>query len=555
MKPKFKKSIWMFLSVLVITAMACRFGAPAVEPVTPIIPSDEPVNQSGELSQTQRAQLIAATVQIFGLFEEGGELVPGYVGSGTILSPSGLILTNAHVASPASQGDPQNEPDTLGVAIIISEDKPAVPSYLAQVLAVDGFLDLAVIQITSTINGTAVDAGSLNLPYVEMANSDNVRVGDNINIFGFPAIGGNTITFTKGTVSGFSSESQIGDRAWIKTDATISGGNSGGLAADTNGRIIGVPTIASSGAEGLQDITDCRQIQDTNGDGVVDRNDSCIPIGGFLNGIRPVNLALPLIEAAQSGRQYTSPFAQSGVVSNPGSGNESAANFVWLDTSIATAQKCDWTNDTINSYSGEVYCVAAGFEFSGMADGQLVVEYWYLNDEKVGEYSYAWEWGESGLFGTFLPNDGNPMPDGNYRLEMFAGDALTPMGNSNEVTVSGSGGQSSQPSQPSSSADAISVYGQVYDAATNKPIPDAYIFVLTAGTTYDDWANANYSDEYILNFLQTGSDGTYEVTDIPRNVEFTLVFAAEGYYDASADNLVANDSDPESFELNVGLNK
>lgn len=555
MKPKFQKSLWMFLSVLVITAMACRFGAPAMEPVTPIAPSDEPVSTAGELTQAQRANLIAATVQIFGLFDEGGELVPGYVGSGTILSPSGLILTNAHVASPASQGDPQNEPDTLGVAIIISEDKPAVPSYLAQVLAVDGFLDLAVIQITSTVNGSAVNAGSLNLPYVELANSDNVRVGDSINIFGFPAIGGNTITFTKGTVSGFSSENQIGDRAWIKTDATISGGNSGGLAADNNGRIIGVPTIASSGAEGLQDITDCRQIQDTNGDGSVDRNDSCIPIGGFLNGIRPVNLALPLIEAAQSGRQYNSPFSQSGVVSNPGNGNESASGFVWLDTSVATAQQCDWTNDTINSYSGETLCIAAGFEFSGMTDGQLVVEHWYLNNEKVGEYSYAWEWGESGLFGTFLPNEGKPMPDGNYRLEMFAGDAQNPMGNSNEVTVSGSGGQSSQPSQPSSSEDTISVYGQVYDASTNKPIPDAYVFVLKAGTTYDDWANANYSDEYILNFLQTGNNGKYEVTGIPRGVEFTLVFAAEGYYDASADNLVANDSDPESFELNVGLNK
>ncbi|MEN9562964.1 MAG: hypothetical protein RIR73_1208, partial [Chloroflexota bacterium] len=375
MKTKFLKHLSVFLSILVITAMACRFGAPAVEPVAPIVPSDEPTSESGQLSQATRTKLISATVQIFGLFSEGGELVPGYVGSGTILSPSGLILTNAHVASPASQGDSANEPDALGVAIIVSEDKPAVPSYIAEVLAVDGFLDLAVIQIRSNINGSAVDTTSLNLPYVEMANSDQVHVGDNINIFGFPAIGGNTITFTKGTVSGFSSENPIGDRAWIKTDATISGGNSGGLAADNNGRIIGVPTIASASRD--TETSDCRQVQDTNGDGVVDSNDSCVPIGGFLNGIRPVNLAFPLLEAAQGGKQYTSPYTDAGgVVSAPGSGNESATNFVWLDTSASSVQDgCDFSDSTVNSYGESVLCIAAGFDYSGMTDGQLMVEH------------------------------------------------------------------------------------------------------------------------------------------------------------------------------------
>jgi serine protease Do len=554
MKLKSLKHIWIFVSILAITAMACRFGAPAVEPVTTTPSNDAPISTPGELSQSTRSNLIAATVQIIALANQGDDLVPLYVGSGTILTPSGLILTNAHVASPASQGEPELEPDVLGIALIVSEDKPAVPSYVAKVLAVDGYLDLAVLQIDGTVNGSAVNPGSLNLPYVELANSDDVRVGDNINIFGFPSIGGNTITFTKGNVSGFSSESRVGDRAWIKTDATISGGNSGGLAADNNGRIIGVPTIAASGAEGLQDITDCRQIQDTNGDGVVNQNDSCIPIGGFLNGIRPVNLARPLIEAAQTGRQYTSPFTQSGVVSNPGSGNETASDFVWLDTSVSTTQTCDWTNTTISSYDASALCIAAGFEYSGMADGQLVKETWYMNGEQVSEYSYAWEWGESGLFGTYLLNDGsNPMPAGTYRLEMYAGDALTLMGRSGEVTVAG-GGNQSQP-QPSSNTDTVSVYGLVYDSATNNPISGAYVFLLTSGTTYDEWADSNYNDNYIVAYLETGANGRYEITGIPRNTDFTLVYAAQGYYDAYADDLIATSSDPDSFELNVGLTK
>lgn len=550
MKPKFNKHLALFFSILAMAALACQAASPAVEPIAPASPST--TTTDGQLSSATRANLIAATVQIFGLFNEGGELVPGYVGSGTILSPSGLILTNAHVASPASQGDPANEPDALGIAMIVSEDKPAVPSYIAKVLAVDGFLDLAVIQITATINGTAVDSGSLNLPYVQMGNSDTVHVGDAINIFGFPSIGGNTITFTKGTVSGFSSEDPLGDRAWIKTDATISGGNSGGLAADGNGNIIGVPTIAASSRDA--ETSDCRQVQDTNGDGVVDRNDSCVPIGGFLNGIRPVNLAMPLIQAAQAGRQYTSPYAQSGVVSNPGSGNESASSFVWLDTSISTSSKCDWTNDTVNSYGDSALCIAAGFEYAGMIDGQLLVEHWYFDNEMIAEYSYAWEWGESGLFGTYLPNEGNPMPAGNYRVELFAGDAMTPMGNSSAVAVASGGGNQSQ-QQPSSDAGTVTVYGLIYDSATNKGIPGAYVFVLTPGTTYDQWAASNYADSYINTYLETDASGKYKITDIPRNTEFTLVFAAQGYYDSYVDNLIAGPNDPDMNEINVGLSK
>lgn len=553
MKLKSLKPFLVFISILAIAALACQGGTPQVEPITPEIPSDTPPTEAGELSSGTRANLISATVQIFGLYNDGGELVPGYVGSGTILSPSGMILTNAHVASPASQGDPQSEPDALGVAIIVSEDKPAVPTYLAEVRAVDGFLDLAIIQITSSVNGTAVDPNSLNLPYVQMGNSDNVHVGDDINIFGFPSIGGNTITFTKGTVSGFSSEDQLGDRAWIKTDTTISGGNSGGLAADNNGNIIGVPTIAAASRE--SETSDCRQVQDTNGDGVVDQNDSCVPIGGFLNGIRPVNLALPLLQAAQNGKQYTSPYTSPGVVSDPGSGTESATDFVWLDTSPSSSDKCDWTNDIVKGYQGEVLCIAAGFEFAGMTDGEILVEHWYLNNEKVAEYSYAWEWGESGLFGTYLPNDGNLMPDGSYRVELFAGDAQTPMGNSPEVTVSGSGGGSGGQSQQPSSGDTITVYGLIYDAATNNPISGAYVFVLTPGTTYAQWQNSNFNESYVNTFIEVGASGEYKITGIPRGTEFTLVFAAQGYYDSYADNLVAGPNDPDLNEINVGLSK
>ncbi|MCZ2126799.1 MAG: trypsin-like peptidase domain-containing protein [Anaerolineales bacterium] len=551
MKPTFLKSVWGFLSILVLAAVACRGGAPNVTPKATAEPSsnDSPSNAPASSS----SNLIAATVQIFGMFDKNGKLVQGYVGSGTILSPSGMILTNAHVASPASQGDDDYEPDALMVGMILSEDKPAVPSYMARVVAVDGFLDLAIIQITADAKGSPIDTSSLNLPYVQRGDSDSVHVGDTIHIFGFPAIGGNTITFTQGTVSGFSPEDQLGDRAWIKTDATISGGNSGGLAADANGRIIGVPTIAAASRD--TDTSDCRVVQDTNGDGRVDQNDSCVPIGGFLNGIRPIKLAQALIDAAVNGKQYTSPYYLPGsnVATNPGSGNESATNFVWMDTSNAASQQCDFLEQNVNAYDSSALCIVAGFDYSGMTPGEPIMERWYNGNEKIGEFNYAWDAKENGLAVTALTNGGDAMPAGKYRLELYAGDSVKLIGQSSPVVVGGGESGGSQP--PPSNADTITIYGIVYDSATNKPIPGAYVFVLTPGTTYDDWANAEYTKDYIVSYLQTDASGKYKITGIPYNTQFTLVYAAKGYYDASTDILIAKTGDPNSYELNAGLSK
>ncbi len=311
MKKRILYRIWLGFLALMLASLACRFGEPT--PPQPVDGATEPPPSS------DRATLISATVQIYGLFEQNGELVPGYVGSGTLISSDGLILTNAHVADPAAVGDPDFHPDALAVGLVSSEDRPPVFSYRAEVAAIDGFLDLAVIRIVSTIDGGAL-GGDLNLPYVPLGDSDAVHVGDHVNIYGFPAIGGETITYTDGNISGFTAEEEVGDRAWIKTDATISGGNSGGLAADDTGAIIGVPTQASSGAGG--DITDCRVVQDTNGDGVLNNQDNCIPIGGFINALRPVNLARPLINAAQTGMAYNSPYSGPEPIAS-GSGNES----------------------------------------------------------------------------------------------------------------------------------------------------------------------------------------------------------------------------------------
>jgi serine protease Do len=546
--------IWIVLSVLILTILSC-INQNGVQPVPtqvpPVLPTPVP-QKTGSTNNGQvtinRAALVKATVQIYALKDQNGKLTPVYWGSGTIISPTGLILTNAHVASPASQGDISSEPDALAVGLIDQEDKPPVFSYLAKVRAVDGYLDLAVIQVTTTMDGTNVDPNSLNLPYVPVGNSDDLHVGDHINIFGYPGIGGETITYTDGNVSGFTAEEGIGDRAWVKTDATISGGNSGGLAANDSGQIIGVPTIAASGTGG--NITDFRVVQDTNGDGVIDSNDTCIPIGGFINGLRPVNLALPLIQAAESGHAYVSPFAEQSQSTSQGSGSEAFGPITWYN---ATGGADCQLQDQVTSYPSGATSMAAGFTFSGMTDGEPWAEEWKVDGEVIYTSQYTWNSGESGSTFTCLYNSQAGMPEGNYHLELYAGQNLDRLTQSDVVVGGGSNGG---PVNPPSDQGVVSISGYVVDADSNNPIPGAEIYVLKPGIKFADWKANNFADGDLFSYAKADSQGFYSLPNkLSLDVGYTFIMFVDGYAVNYADNLVWSAQDPTDFRLDLSMSK
>ena len=254
------------------------------------IPEDDPLPPMGDVIPYQ------SVVQIIALVESGGRMVEAWSGSGTIISEDGLILTNEHVVL-----DPFVVVSDLLVAVTIQQDQAPVPLFYADVLQADYYLDLAVIKIRSDLQGNPVDLQALGIEPVTIGSSDDLQLGDPMVIIGYPGIGGQTITLTRGEVSGFTAEAPYGNRAFIKTSATIAGGNSGGLAATPQGVLVGVPTQLGSG-DLEAGIVDCRFLVDTNRDGVIDENDHCIPLGGFINAIRPISLALPLIEAAKAGQ-------------------------------------------------------------------------------------------------------------------------------------------------------------------------------------------------------------------------------------------------------------
>ncbi len=260
---------------------------------TPALPVEVPAFAEGELPVGAAVQILVEGI-VEGSVEE-------WSGSGTIISPDGLVLTNAHVAV----GDRFYQADRLIIALTVAEDKPPVPAYLAEVVQSDSALDIAVLRIAYDLSGQRIDPLTLDFPYVQLGDSDELRLGDSITILGYPGIGGETITLTRGEVSGFTAEAGYGNRAFIKTSATIAGGNSGGLATDENNKLIGIPTQVGAG-EVSGDIVDCRPLADTNRDGYINQYDTCVPTGGFINALRPINLAMPLINAAVQGKEpYT----------------------------------------------------------------------------------------------------------------------------------------------------------------------------------------------------------------------------------------------------------
>jgi S1-C subfamily serine protease len=291
---KYRNRSMRLLAAIVLTLTAGVFGSAGPSALA--------------MDQAVIARVVPTVVQLGPVIIQttgaGQRSVPFGWGSGTIVASNGYILTNHHVTDLTDavnhfRGQPgvRVMTGTLAVFLTKQADAPPVPAYLAEVVADSQQYDLAVLHITRDLSGAPVDSSKLNLPALPLGDSDKLKLGQSLAIFGYPGIGGETITFTSGDVSGFTFEAGVSGRAWIKTSASISGGNSGGTAVNDQGELVGLPTQAGSGQAGTPPV-DCRPVADTNGDGRIDDKDLCVPIGGFINALRPVNLAKDLVAQA-----------------------------------------------------------------------------------------------------------------------------------------------------------------------------------------------------------------------------------------------------------------
>ncbi len=170
-----------------------------------------------------------------------------YTGSGSIITSRGYILTNLHVVVDPDTGQMYNSRDEIYIGITVNPNSPPSIAYRARLVDKDSGWDLALLQITQRRDGSKLP-DNLNLYVLPTGNSDALSVGDALTLLGYPGLGGETITLTRGTVSGF-----LPDEGWIKTDGEINPGNSGGAALNQAGELIGVPSagISSKKPQGL----------------------------------------------------------------------------------------------------------------------------------------------------------------------------------------------------------------------------------------------------------------------------------------------------------------
>ena len=517
------KLLFLLLLLFSFTSLACQLGSALeatptprgrdndedddAEPEsTPVEVAPTPESENDDNSNNSEAapieRLQAATVQIFAKQVINGRLQTIWTGSGTIVSPDGVILTNAHVAAPTSPGlatlynDPEllfgEEPDQLVVAISQSADRPPAEAYIAELAAADGALDLAVIKITADLEGNELDPVSLGLPFVEVGDSDTIGLGDEIRILGYPGAGGETITFTRGNVAGFESQTRVGDRAWIKTDATISPGNSGGLGVNAAGQIIGVPSFGQEA------------------------------IGGAINRMRAINYAAPLLAAAAANDRYESPFVVLGT------GQETFNHVTWADD-FSDADQC--AVGPRQSYPSNTTLAVAIFDYSGLADGEQVLIAWWLDDELLSSVVLDWNEGESGSCTAFyFHNYGDPIANGNYVVEIYAGGELTFVGSAETaVGVASSGNTGSSDNSGNNAGGGVQIEGEILDADSGKPLNGAVIFVLQPGTDLDAWLD-DPVETAVYTYAETNQKGQFTLPlALQRDVEYPGVAGLTGY--------------------------
>jgi Do/DeqQ family serine protease len=204
--------------------------APIVKRVAPAV-----VNVYASRTVRQRVSPFFSDPFFRRFFGDGGvgprsQRVQRSLGSGVIVDPSGLLVTNHHVIENADD-----------IKVTLSDRRELD----CDIILKDERTDLAVLKIR---------AEDETFPYVEFSDSDAVEVGDLVLAIGDPFGVGQTVT--NGIVSALSrTEVGVSDyQFFIQTDAAINPGNSGGALIDMDGQLVGINTAIFSRSGGSNGI-------------------------------------------------------------------------------------------------------------------------------------------------------------------------------------------------------------------------------------------------------------------------------------------------------------
>jgi len=237
------------------------------------LPSASPTfapNGNDELHDEERSVVM---IRVF----EGG--VECWGASGVVYPTSEYIITNDHVVS----ADDECTPDEYQIWLTTDGSRSVRFGFEAEFLASDVLSDVGILHV--------VGAQSSIDELVPLEEAEDPNIGDEILLYGFPGIAGDSLTVSQGIVSGFINQD---GSSWIKTDAAASGGSSGGPAVTKDRKLVGVVSQAGSSSNG--EIVDCRLVADTNNDGFIDEQDTCVPIGSEFTLLVPLEKIRQLLD-------------------------------------------------------------------------------------------------------------------------------------------------------------------------------------------------------------------------------------------------------------------
>lgn len=408
---------------------------------------------------------------------------------GVVLDPSGLVLAPASVVAPDSPGvavlygDP-----SLGSAsvdrIVVSLGAPGSGDELrgrtAEVVAADGYLDLAILRVDGAPGAPALRLTAMDLDTTLPDPGEPVAWS---TLKSGPIATGSAV---EGSVGEPFTDERITDGvAWIATTIEPGDGLPGGAIVGAGGDLLAFPTWAP----GLPWAT----------------------VDG-----RPAALIAPLLAAARDGVAYVSPYVI------PGTGQEALAFESWV-TAEDACQVAAGDRGPVTDYPSGTPRIEAVFGWSDFTDGEDLLTFWYDADPDATNpllLSTPDRWdgdpdGDCYALAIFM-GDGSALADGAYGLQVMAGGQLRTVGGAT-TTI---GGQVPEAT--------VQASGRVVNADTGKGIKDAWVVILVQGTDLQDWVD-NPSERAIAASATTDKKGYYETAPAIPPGEYPFIVFAEGY--------------------------
>jgi S1-C subfamily serine protease len=288
---------------------------------------------------------------------------PRASGSGVLLRSDGIVITNHHVITNTRTNRSYDE---IFLSLPSDGDSASLSTrYRLKPLLINKDYDLVLLRVESDAAGKPVPK-SWRFPSIEIGDSRKIKTLDDLFIIGFPEKGGSTATVSHGVVEG---KDLLAN--WIKTDARVIHGNSGGAAVNNEGKLVGIPTKVLSDEQGI----------DKDGDGFPD-NYRRYGAVGFL---RPSQLVAEML-AQLDNQKVDSP--------------EAAAAPKMIESSA------------LISVRGRVKSAAGGRPIAGALVGLLP-----LGETSITESSLL-TWASTNADGEFRLN--KPVPPGRYTIKAKA---------------------------------------------------------------------------------------------------------------------------------------